>query len=160
MLPEKASSQINVLPSTRSQIQTFTEKFIKEMESGIVESTKVALQLKAMEELIKTLRSNKTIRELIMDEVDKHPEKSFVVEGAKFEKAETGVKYDYSNTGSTKLNNLYKQRDEINGQIKALEELLQALGKSDQEVYDEASGELLQPPVRKSNSYIKITLAK
>lgn len=161
MYPERASSYITVLPTTRSQINTFVEKFRNEMAAGVIEATKVAMQLKAMEDLIKELRSDPKVREIIMDEVDKHPEKKFGIDGALFEKAETGVKYDFTVCGSSKWNDLTKNIAELKEQLQTEEEMLKKLCLNDGiEVVDKNTGEVIKPPVRTSNTYVKITLAK
>jgi len=160
MLPEKTSSYITVLPATRSEIFDFVERFRSEMAAGYIEATKVAIQLKAMEELIKTLRADKQIREIIMDEVDKYTEKQFEIQGTTFEKAETGVRYDFSNCGSSKWERLKKEKEKIDNELKEEEDFLKKLSFTDNIIADGETGEILNPPVRSSNTYVRITLKK
>jgi len=160
MLPNKTSSYITVLPTTRSEIFTFVEKFRAEMAAGYIEATKVAIQLKAMEELIKTLRADEKVREMIMEEVDKYPERQFEIQGAKFEKSETGVKYDFTGCNSAKWKRLKEEKEKVDAILKDEEDFLKTLTKTENEVFDNDTGEKLNPPVRSSNTYVKITLKK
>lgn len=160
MLPEKSSSFITVLPSTISQIKTFTQMFISEMEAGYVSPTDIAIQLKAMEELIKTLRANPNIRRMIMDEIDKHPEKTFIENGATFEKSETGVKYDFTSCGSSKWDKLKAEKSELDIKIKAEETFLKSLINTETETFDSETGEQIIPPLKTSSSYVKVSLKK
>ena len=157
-LPQRTSSYITVLPSTVSQIHNFVDRFIQEMGGGCIEATKVALQLKAMETLIKKLRANPKIRDMIMESVDKETDKVFTIDGARFEKSETGTSYDFSNCGSSTWERLKKEEESLAVDLKAEEEKLKMLYYSDLEIADEETGEILNPPVKTSNSYVKITL--
>ena len=158
MLPTRTHSYITGLPTTNSQIITFVEKFVKELDAGYIEPETTAICLKAMEELVKALRANPKVRDIIMQAVDKYPEKVFEYQGAKFEKAETGVKYDYSICGSTVWEKLSQELEQISLKLKEQEKFLKALG--DNEVPDPETGEILHPPAKTSNSYVKITLKK
>lgn len=161
MYPEKTSSYITVLPTTQSEIYTFIEQFRAEMSSGYIEATKVAIQLKAMEELIKQLRADPIIRDLIMEEVDKHPEKVFEIQGAKFEKSETGVKYDFTGCNSSVWNDLNDKRKKIDESVKEEEKRLKSLLFNENiEAYDKNTGEKINPPSKTSNTYVKIILKK
>jgi len=84
---------VDQLPSTIESIEKFEAHFISEMEDK--NPLQIAVQLKALEELVKRLRANNRVRNYIMSEVDKYPEKIFENNVAKFEKAETNVKYNY-----------------------------------------------------------------
>lgn len=159
-LPDKASSYISLLPQTYSEIKTFVDLFRAEVKAGYTSPLIVAMQLKAIEELVKILRADPEIRDLIMDEIAKYPDKTIPVNGSKLEKAETGVKYDYSVCNSSALNDLYSQQVTISEKIKAQETFLKSLLNTDNEVFDPQTGERLFPPVKSSTSFVKITLAK
>ena len=158
MLPQRTHSYITGLPTTVSQRYTFIDKFVSELQAGYIEPETTAICLKAMEDLVKDLRTNPEVRKIIMDAVDKYTEKSFEYQGAKFEKAETGVKYDFTSCSSTKWKRLKEEIDVLSEQLKMHEEFLKKIGNN--EVFDPETGERLYPPVRTSNSYVKITLKK
>lgn len=141
------------LPSTNEQIDKFEAMFIAEMEEK--NPLEIAIQLKAMEELVSRLRANNKVREFIMTEVDKYPEKSFEYHGNKFEKAETGVKYDYSKCNDDKFNKLNIGKKEIDKQLKERQKFLQLLKEP---VADVDTGEVINPALKTSNTYVKITL--
>lgn len=159
-LPDKTSSYLAVLPQSYSEISTFVNLFVNEVKAGYVSPVIVATQLKAIEELVKILRAHSELRDLIMDEVTKYPDKTIPVNGAKIEKAETGVKYDFSVCNSSVLNDLYTQLDNLSQKVKAQETFLKSLLNTDNEVFDPQTGERLFPPVKSSTSFVKITLAK
>lgn len=144
---------IDVMPSTMEQLTKFEMMFISEMENK--NPLEIAIQLKAMEELISNLRANNKVRDYIMSEIDKYPEKSFKYQGATFEKAETGVKYDYSQCGDSVLNKLEEQSKKVSKELKERQKMLQIIKEP---VANPETGEVINPALRTSNSYVKISL--
>ena len=144
---------VDQLPSTLEQLDIFEAKFISEMEEK--EPLKIAVQLKAMEELVKRLRANERVRDYIMFEVDKYPEKKFEVNGAIFEKSETGIKYDYSKCEDSKFIMLDKAKKQIDKDLKERQKFLQMLKEP---IADPGTGEIINPPLRTSNTYVKVSL--
>lgn len=153
MQSENVMYYVENLPSTNQQLDTFEAHFIAEMERE--NPLKIAVQLKAMEELVKRLRANENVRDYIMNEVDKYDEKTFESNGAKFEKAETGVKYDYSKCNDTKVSQLLKAKSTIDKQLKERQKLLQTIKEP---IADPETGEIINPALRMSNTYVKVTL--
>jgi hypothetical protein len=156
----RINPQITGLPTTVSQRITFIEKFVTELEAGYIEPETTAISLKAMEELVKALRANPRIRDIMVDAVNKHPEKFFEYQGAKFEKAETGVSYDYTVCKSTVWQQLKEKSDKADKALKAQEEFLKSLAFTEEDFFDNDTGEKLYPPAKSSNSYFKVTLRK
>jgi len=146
---------VDQLPSTIESIEKFEAHFISEMEDK--NPLQIAVQLKALEELVKRLRANNRVRNYIMSEVDKYPEKIFENNVAKFEKAETNVKYNYSKCNDTVINDLMIEQQEQDKKIKKRQEFLKNLD-IDNPVADTKTGEILNKPLKMSNSYVKITL--
>ncbi len=155
MQSENVMYYVDVMPSTIEQLKTFEAKFVQEMECE--NPLKIAVQLKAMEELVSNLRKNECVREYIMSEVDKYPEKTFEANGATFEKSETGVKYDYSKCGDSVLSDLETKKKEIDKELKVRQKFLQTLDETT-EVFSKETGELLSKPLRTSNTYVKVSL--
>jgi hypothetical protein len=151
---------ITGLPTSVSQRITFVEKFTAELEAGYIEPETTAISLKAMEELVKALRANPRIRDIMADAVNKHPEKTFEYQGAKFEKAETGVSYDYTVCQSSVWKRLKEESDKAIQALKNQEEFLKSLAFTEEDVFDNDTGEKLFPPAKSSNTYFKVTLKK
>jgi hypothetical protein len=156
-LPQTASYYINVMPSTKTQVKTFIEKYVGEILEGHENPIKVAVQLKAMEEVIKGLRSHQDLRELILSEAEKYG-KNFEECGAKLQIKEAGTKYDYTVCGDSKLNAMYAEMEDLKKRIKDRETFLKSI--KDESVADAETGEILLPPLKKSTTIVSVTLKK
>jgi len=151
-LPISPQEMLRPLPINRGQLQLFKQDFIQEIaENG--DALKAAVQLKAMEDLVDSLRKDKKLREMIMIMVDKYPEKIFEYLGCDIEKAELGTKYDYSKDRI--WNELKISETAISKKREGRENLLKVL-KS--EMADPETGEIIVPATKTSESYIKITI--
>lgn len=147
------SKYIEGLPSKLDQLKVIEAKFVAGMEGK--DPLKVAVQLKTLEDLVKNLRSNTVIRSYIMNEADKYPDKTFKIDGVGFEKSETGVKFDFSKCEDSEYDELIKKKATIDNKIKSKTAFLKKL----KEPYVKIdTGEIINPPLRTSNSYIKISL--
>lgn len=148
---EKAISYISVMPTTKAEIKAFKENVINDLMSGNHDIISVAIQLKAMEALIKELQGDYRFKELAVDEASRETEYA----NAKIEVAELGVKYDYSVCNDDEYNNLDTEVKKLSGLKKARENLLKSLTG---ETPNQQTGELICPPVKTSKTGIKITL--
>jgi len=72
---ETASSYLALMPISKDQISTFADKLINEITSGSVDPLQVAVQLKAMEEVIAAVRKNKAVQAEIIDVVARNKNK-------------------------------------------------------------------------------------
>lgn len=138
------TSVMTLLPSSKEQLSTFVQGAKSEILSGEIEPLQVAIQLKAMEDIIKQLRSDSDIKELIISESEKYGQKTFETNGAKFTLRQS-VSYDYED----------KQIDEWKEQIKKRQDMLKNLTG---EMADPETGEILKPATKKSADSISITL--
>ena len=78
--------------------------------------------------------------------------------GAKIELAETGVKYDYSQSESWQ--SIKAQIEPLETELKAIEEQIKMATKIGKSIVDESTGELISPVQKTSTASIKITLGK
>jgi hypothetical protein len=150
-LPQTASYYINVMPSTKKQVTTFVEKYVDEILEGYENPIKVAVQLKAMEEVIKGLRSHQELRELILSEAENYG-KNFEECGAKLQIKEAGTKYDYTVCGDSKLNAMYAEMEILKEKIKDREIFLKSI--KNESVVDAETGEILLPPLKTSSTTV------
>jgi len=151
-LPTTATGTIKLLPVSKGQLQLFRNKYIGEIaENG--DALEAAVQLKAMEELVDMLRKSKELREMIMSQVDKYPEKQFEYMGVDIQKCELGTKYDY--TRDRVWCDLNAQERTLSEKRKERESLLKAMKE---EMANPDTGEIIYPAIKTSESFIKITI--
>lgn len=137
------SSVLALMPTTKASLQEFVRGAREEFLNGYSEPLEVAIQLKAMEDIIKALRSDPEIKEMIIEEAEKYG-KTFEEKGAKFTLKQS-VRYEYDD-------------DRINvlkAEIKARETMLKGLIG---DMADPETGEILHPAIKKSSDSISITL--
>lgn len=137
------TSVMNLMPSTKKQLSVFVEKTKNEILSGIANPIDIAIQLKAMEDIVKKLRADADIRDLIISEAEKYG-KTFETNGAKFSIRQS-VTYEYNDS----------KIDQLKEEIKQRQEMLKNLSF---EVVDPETGELLTPAIKKSTDSIAIQL--
>ena len=145
---------------TKTQIKIIADNAVNEiLESGNV--INIADTIAKMELMIKELKSNPKYIDYLRDEIAKYGTNHTTSSGTRLELAETGVKYDYTQTGDVIYFDLLKQSDAINEQIKEREKFLKALPKSGSHILTE-EGELINifPPSKSSNSSYKATIQK
>ena len=144
-------SIINEFPETKLQVQNFVDQAAEAILSGSYNPLAIEVKLKAMEEIIKALRSNKDIKDFALDAAADY-DKSFEFAGAKFTKADTR-KFDYSE--DSKWNELSK-KIKLNTELrKSRETLLKSL---DEEVADPATGEIIKPATSTVSQSLRISL--
>lgn len=153
----EAITIINAAPNTKVQIKNFVQKVKNIILNGEENPLKFQVQLKAMEDIIKFLRTDKDIKEYTLEEAEKYGQKTFDEFGANITIKEVGIKYDYSSCNDSewaelniKINNLTELR-------KNREELLKNL-KPEMKLADAKTGELLLMPLKTSTTGVTITL--
>ena len=141
---------------TKSQVIKLFETTKDQIMAGEAEPLKVAIQLKALEDVIKKLRTDIQIKDYTLEEAERYGEKSFDVHGANFQIKETGVKYDYSNCNDATLEGLYNKMNDLKKKIKDRENMLKMISEDNQAI--STDGEILNPPIKTSKTGITITL--
>lgn len=145
------------MPVTKSEIKDFADKVKEQIVAGYENPLDVSIMLSAMEEAIKQLRKDKDIKELLKDEADKYPEKTFDYNGATISKKMVGVKYHYDKCNDTALQDLMNEKRLLDNNIKARQEWLKGLDKP---TADPHSGELINPAIKTGTESVTITLKK
>lgn len=150
-------SVVNYNPTTKEQIAAFTDKIVGEVESGAINALELHIKLTAIENCFKQVKER--IAEAVMEEVNVYSEKSFEMFGAKVEKAELGVKYDFTLCNDPKYVSYKTEQEKIEKDIKEREKFLKGIPKSI-ELTNEETGEIttVYPPVKSSKSGIKVIL--
>jgi hypothetical protein len=142
-------------PITYVEINNLIYDMKVELLSGDYNPLDVELQLKAMEETIKQLRSDEDIRQFVLSEAEKHG-KSFEWRGAKMSIREVGVKYDYSTSGDSEWAILDAQIKELTEKRKAREKFLQNIPEMG--TVSPETGETIYRPAKSSTTSITVTL--
>jgi len=141
---------------TKSQVIKLFETTKEQIMAGEAEPLKIAIQLKALEDVIKKLRTDPDVQELMLDEALKEGVKTFKVYGAEIHVKETGVKYDYMICNDATLGDLYGQLEVLKKKIKDRETMLKTISKDSPAV--SMDGEILNPPLKTSKTGISINL--
>jgi len=151
----KTTSLINVMPSNKAQVIDFVKQTKDVIMSGNENPLKIAVQLRALEDVIKQLRTDSQIQDYTLSEAQKESVKTFKVFGAEITIKETGVKYDYSSCNDSELQEMNQELDELKAQIKERETMLKNIGDG---FIVNQHGEELTAPLKTSKTGISIRL--
>lgn len=145
----RSLSILSEIPANKAGIQLFADAIVSGLMEGEVSPLEVRARIDAIEKIIKAVKDNQQFRDVVLDEADMHPEKSFEVNGIKFTKAESS-RYDYSadpvwnqhKADESKAATLRKGRE---GVLKALKEPT---------VINDVE---CNPPVKTSSTTVRVT---
>ena len=141
---------------SKSQIIDLFVDTKDQIMSGEQDSLKVAVHLKALEELISKLRKDEQIQDYTLEQSLKQGEKTFSIYGAEISIREMGTKYDFSICNDSLLEGLYSQMTILKKQIKDRETMLKTISEDNPAV--SLDGEILNRPLKTSKTGIVITL--
>lgn len=144
---------IELFPSSKELLKSAFADIKEQLLSGETSPMKVAIMLKAGEDLFKDLRADEDVRRMILKEAEKNG-KSFAEYGAKFEIKEAGVKYDFTGCNDSVWNELNAKLDNLKEEIKARELIL----KAHKEAWATSDGEMIYPPGKSSTTTVAVTL--
>jgi hypothetical protein len=150
---ETAISNLNVLPETKGQRETFIKKLVSEVKSGNYDVLKFWKQLINVEQLIKDIKQTE-IPGIAFDKADEHPEKTFKYDGAEITKTSKST-YDYSLCNDSHYNRLILEKQRIDNEIKDRVKLLQVLKNS---IADPETGEVIYPPSKSTTDFLTIKI--
>lgn len=153
----QAISYLTVLPSTADEVKRFSSQIISQVKNGEENPLKLLVLLRSLEATAEAIR--KGIEQEIMTEAQKYSEKSFEVFGARLEKSEVGVAYDYAATGDRLWFQINANVDLWTDARKNREAFLRALTEP-MTLFDEETGEVyeIRPALKKSKSGVKVFL--
>lgn len=142
-----------LLLNTKSAAE-MAEMAVSAVVNGDIDPIKVHINVSRMEAAIKLYKDNEDVRRITLDELAKYG-KTATFGDCKLEEAETGVRYDYSGCGDSKLTEMYGLMEGLKAEIKAREDMLKHL--QPQGAADPETGEIMYPPVKSSKTAIKTT---
>lgn len=130
---------------------------ISSVVNGEIDPITAHINISRMEAAIKLYKDNAGVRDITLRELSKYG-KSHQFGDCRLEEAESGVKYDYSMCGDSKLADMYATMEALKADIKEREEMLKRLPRAG--MADPDTGEILFPPVKSSKTIIKTTFKK
>jgi hypothetical protein len=140
-------SALTLMPSTKSQVEAFSNSVINEVESGTLNPLDLKVQIKFLQTCLDKI--DKATKDSFTSEASKYG-KEFEFKGYKVTEVEAGVNYDYSNDIEwSRLSKLLKERETF---LKTLKEPL--------EVLDSETGEITKcyPPIKRSTTTYKFIM--
>ena len=143
-------------PNMKSAAE-MAEMAISAVVNGDIDPITAHIAVSRMEAAIKLYRDNEDVRRITLDELDKYG-KAATFGDCRLDIAETGVRYDYSNCGDSKLSAMYETLEALKADIKAREDMLKHL--QPQGAADPETGEIMYPPARSSKTAIKTPFKK
>ncbi len=130
---------------------------ISSVVNGEIDPITAHINISRMEAAIKLYKDNAGVRDITLRELSKYG-KSHQFGDCRLEECESGVKYDYSMCGDSKLADMYATMEALKADIKEREEMLKRLPRAG--MADPDTGEILFPPVKSSKTIIKTTFKK
>ena len=149
---------LSLFETTKEQRLSFTYNVMDRLEKGQADPIRVHLQLKAMEEIVKTLNTNERYKELLLDAAQKSGKK-FMAFNAEFSIKEMGTKYDYSQCGDTDLLAMLQSIETISEAVKKRQTFLKGIPSAGVQQID-ANGEVITlfPPTKTSSTTVAVSL--
>lgn len=144
---------------SKESIKEQSLALLNDIDEGHIHPLQVAAQFKFIEDVITNVKEE--LRQRVIAEQDKYGKEAMTYHGATFDIKEAGIKYDYSQCNDEIWDDLRKQLDALNEQIKEREAFLKTL-KERFTYIDESTGEIvtIYPPQRKSTTTYAITWNK
>lgn len=142
----------SIYQSNKQQLDTLIDVMVNEAEGSELQSYILAKKLQYVADTLQSIMHDKAM-------ADAERNKGTQVSFAEIQVKETGVKYDYSNTGYYPYLEKLAEKKEIEMTIKEHESFLKAI-KKPETVINQETGEFMDivPPVKTSKSSIIISL--
>lgn len=156
-LPNTAAGLMHLMPSTSSQINSFSAQVINSVRAGEEDALNVLLQVRAMEKSLKIIHEN--IKMFAEREAGKYPGDKFDFKGNEVAKCDVKTEYDYSKCNDPEWERLLYESEKADKELKAREAFLRAL-TGPLNTFDDQTGETItiNPPLKKTTSGLKITI--
>lgn len=149
---------LSLFETTKAERSTFTSNVMERIEEGTADPIRVHLQLKAMEEIVKSLNTNDRYKELLLDAAEKNGKK-FMAFNAEFQVKEMGQRYDFTYCGDDVLLELYEEERHTKMEIKEREDFLKKVPASGmQQLTSEGEVITIFPPSKTSTTTVAVTL--
>ncbi len=138
-------------------VAELAETAIAAVVGGNIDPIQAHISVSRMEAAIKAYKGDDRVREITLREVEKYGKRATFGD-CTLEVRETSGRYDFSECGCSRLADLYARREEIDAEIKALENSIKNLPPTG--MADTETGEIIYPPARSSKTTIATTFKK
>jgi len=154
--PNTPSELLNMMPSTSTQIDVYSDGVIQAVKGGELNPLTVVLHDRAYKKASERILNE--IKNEILTEADKYPA-TFDFMGNKITKAEHGTKYDFTGCGYSDWNKYNNEIINLKEKLKECEEFLKAL-REPIEILNNETGEveIVRPPVKTSTSGLNVSI--
>lgn len=162
----------NILVLSKSGVRDFHETVkarIKDTGYGLLEYLEVIKFFEKLKEVIsgnsqakdpEEREGDKEIKDMVREEVAKYNGKYTSPRGVKFENAEVGTKYNFSQCGDSILVRLEAEAKAAADALKERQEFLKKVPTAGMEIRNDDELVMIYPPSKSSTSSYKITLPK
>ena len=147
---------INLNPTNKEEAKALSSNLINAVMNGEINPLELHVKLKAMQTAIED--TLKGIKDQVMVEAAKYPDKTFSAFTANIEKAETGVSYNYASCNDEKWHSFNDLVTIMTDKRKEREALLRTLKEPMNVVTEDGEIVTITPPIKSSTSSIKVTL--
>lgn len=138
---DRAISYINVMPETKAEIKAFAGQVLDQIEPR--QALPMLAKLSALVELAELIKDG--IKDQILQEADLYPEKSFLINGVRFDKkSKTNYYYHHSTA-----------HEALKSKLKAMEDMMK-IG----EYIDTETAEVIPAANKSYTEYIAVSLKK
>ena len=157
-LPDSAMGMLRAMPTKAEEIGKFVHQIVRGVKDGNANALEVKVMMRALRAVAEEVEEE--IDENAVREAEKYSEKTIEMYGARIEKGEVGVSYDYAASGLSEWEQLDAQIKTLTEQRKEKEAFLRALKEPMTRLHEETGEiETIRPPQKKSKTGVKIYLA-
>jgi hypothetical protein len=148
---------LSLFQTTKEERASFVSDVITRIEEGAADPLKVHLQIKAMEDIVKTLNGNELYKSCLLSAAEKNGRK-FNLYSAEFSIKEAGTSYDFNHCGHLELLNKLALIETLKGEAKEMQDMLKKLKQEGMLIVDEATGETYKvyPPIKSSTTTVQV----
>jgi len=148
-----------IFETTKEQRTEFTYQLIERLNAGELDPLKTHLQVKALEDMLETLKANKDYKDAVLQAAVLNG-KDFEYMSAKFNIREVGVKYDYTKCESPAYEEILTEYNSAAKAKKDMEEFLKKVPHSGLDIINGVTGEVTKvyPPAKSSTTSVAVSL--
>jgi hypothetical protein len=157
-LEMQPTSIVALFQTNKEERISFASQVIQSVTEGQANPLNVHLQLKAMEDIIDTIKNDVGYKNSVLQYAEQSG-KSFEYQNAKIDIREVGVKYDFSNCNDSLYLELESQQADLKDKVKQRAEFLKKAPIEGTKIVDD-NGEVVTvyPPSKSSTTSIVVTL--
>ena len=143
--------QLNHLPETRAQQETFIHAAVEELVNGDYDIMQYYVKAKIMLDTLDKINKSRRIKSLILEEAQKYNNQD--LNGCKIQVV-ARKEYNFDACNHAELARLKKLQAETEQSIKNIETMLKSLVSP---LADPETGDMIYPPTVSETEYVKIT---